>query len=77
MTNGQELGDPTCTWLPGEDILLSNTTITHPGIAISFSNTTKLYLYSISVEQHLSLNKYTVLGIYHLIVVHYYLALMI
>ncbi|KAK3099911.1 hypothetical protein FSP39_011698 [Pinctada imbricata] len=31
-TNGQELGDPDCLWSPGNDSVLSDYNITHPGI---------------------------------------------
>ena len=31
-TNGEELGDPKCQWSTNGHILLSNLTVTHPGI---------------------------------------------
>jgi hypothetical protein len=35
-TNGEELGDPKCQWSTNGHILLSNLTVTHPGIVFQF-----------------------------------------
>jgi hypothetical protein len=32
MTNGEELGDPCCTWTPGTDFQLRNIALSHPGV---------------------------------------------
>ena len=36
LTNGEELGVSKCQWSTNGHILLSNLTVTHPGIAYEF-----------------------------------------